>query len=109
MKPETEFKWLVNLLNSSYIKGYFKTNSGCKKDFERASGSSENNNEFKKWFDFLLEHGAIESYGNVSTNIYGKSVPTYVIVYKKLIKILRKNKFYQPIKKVMYDEYESLK
>ena len=109
MKSETEYKWIVNLLNSPYIKGLWGNKGGCKKDFERISGSSENNKEFKKWFDYLLEDGAIEMFGNINTNIYGKSVSVYIIIYKKLIRILRKNDFYQPVKQVMYKEYENLK
>ena len=106
MESETEFRWIVNLLNSSYIKGYFKSESGCKRDFERTSGSGENNKYFRKWFDSLLECGVIEFHSNLKSRC--KAVPTYVIVYKKLIKILRKNEFYDPTKRIMYKEYESI-
>jgi len=107
VRSETEFKWIVNLLNSSYVKGWFKSTGGCEKDFERISGSGENNNQFAKWFAYLLEVGAIEPYGIVKT--HKNSVQAFIIIYKKLIKVLSNNDLYNPTKKIMYKEYENLK
>ena len=99
MKPETELKWIVNLLNSPYVKGLFKSKGGCKKEIERVCGSSENNREFYKWFNYLLENGAIEEFGK--TDSHSKPVTAYVIIYKKMDKILIKNPLYDKITNVM--------
>lgn len=103
MKSETEFRWIVNLLNSPYVKGFWGSRSGCKRDFERISGSGEKNKYFRKWFNFLLECGAIEHYGD--TNTHGKFVPGYVVIYKKLYKILIKNKLYISVAKIINEKY----
>jgi len=103
MKSEIEFKWIVNLLNCPFIKKTFKTIGGCKKDFERVSGSGENNMEFRRWFDLLIEQGAIEEFGFCDSR--GKRVMNYVIIYKKLEKILSKNEIYPSVIKVMDKKY----
>lgn len=103
MKSEIEFKWLVNLLTSPYVKKIIKCQGGCKKDFERVSGSSENNKEFHKWFEYLISIGAIEFYQDIKTR--SKTVPTYVVNYKKLSKILFMNKMYPLVEKIAYKKY----
>jgi len=102
MKPEKEFEWIVKLLNSRYLKGgILKFNGGgCKSDFEREVGASENNKEFRKWLEMLIEKGILEFFEKREVGSFGKAVDTYVVVYPKLEELLIANRLYTPTRKI---------
>lgn len=102
MKQEIEYKWIVNLLNSDYLKGgFFKPSlGGCKKDFEKVAQAPENSKEFLKFFKELIEIGTIESCGKKSVGRSSNFVDHYLIIYVKLEKRLRSNVLYFPSKKI---------
>jgi len=101
MKSEIEFKWIVNLLNSKYLKGGFirKQIGGCKRDFEVEAGASENDKEFRKWINLLIEEGILEFFKKKSVGT-SKMVDTYVIKYNELESLLHNNPLCKPAKKV---------
>jgi len=90
MKKEVEWKWIVNLLSSDYVKSSFGNNkSGCKRDFEKIAGASENNKEFHFWLEFLIENGYLQEAGMINTH------KTYVIIKKRLIELARNHDLYK--------------
>ena len=100
MKPETELKWVINLLNSHYLKGgYFnKQKSGCKKDFEEVAGASLNSRKFGIWIDYLIKIGALE-FHEIRENNMSRPINTYIIIYNKLNELLIQNSLYEPMMK----------
>lgn len=107
MRCEKEFMWIIRLLNSPYVKGFFKKKVGCKKDFERTVCSPERNKEFNIWLNELIEEGSLEKSNEMAFGLRGNvKVQGYVINSKVLIKRLNKNKMYQDslkyFKKVLY-------
>lgn len=97
MKDEKECEWLVNLLNSELFK-----HSGCKSDFERVAGASENNKDFRRWIDLLIEREC------VVFSCVKNGVDTYVVDRKKLMDFLRKNRFYENMKRFILNQETAL-
>ena len=104
MKEEVEFKWIVNLLNSPFVKGVFNNNGGCKKDFERYAGASENNSKFSTWFNQMNDCNAIQ-YSGFKKSSHGRNIESYVIIFKELNEILIGNSLYRPLMKIMDKKY----
>lgn len=103
MKPEKEVFWIVNLLKSKFVRkllGEFIV--GCRYEFERVAGASENNKSFKEWMDILIEEGCFEPFGK--RKFVGGTIDTYVIDKNKLIKRLRKIEFYKDIRNLIRTE-----
>jgi len=102
VKEEIEFKWIVSLMNSPYLKGGIlrKQIGGCKKDFERIACVAENHKIFRQWLDGLIKEGILEffEYKDEKT----RPVKTYVINGGLLEKKLSKNKLYEPVMKYMH-------
>lgn len=96
MKPAKEFEWLLKLRNCKFVRrGLFRKTGlgGCKNEFEKCLGISENNKTFRKWFNCLVLYGAIEVFEK--KNIGGiKEVDTYVINIKKIDKLIEGNHLY---------------
>lgn len=65
MKPEKEFQWLILLIRSNFVKGWFRSKSGTKKDFERVVKAPQNSNEFYRWFNELVKDGCINNDGKI--------------------------------------------
>jgi len=94
MKPEKEVFWLVNLLNSKFVKKRIGAcNCGCKSDFEKVAGASINDKIFNKWADYLIEIGIFE-FSEIGYNKTNIPVKLYFINGSKLIKRLREIPFY---------------
>ncbi len=100
MKPEIEFKWMVNLLNSEFLKGgiFRKQISGCKNDFEVVAGASQSNKEFRKFLNELIKEDCLEFFEK--KKVIGGNVDTYVIIGKLLEKRLMSNSLYSPTRKL---------
>lgn len=96
MKPEKEFKFIIRMLNSNYIKdGLFsKPKGGCKKDYEKLVGASESDKEFYEWINELINFGVLESCG-IDESSKGKEIEHYIINYNLLVKIAENNKIYK--------------
>ncbi|MBU0958191.1 MAG: hypothetical protein KKF56_05270 [Nanoarchaeota archaeon] len=107
MKPEIEFKWIVNLLNSKFLKGGIFTESvgGCRSDFEKIAKAPENSKEFLKWFKQLIEDGTFELVNN-NESTEKKRVNYYVINGGLLEGKLMENELYKPAKGVFYKYYK---
>ena len=99
MKEEIEFKWIINLMASKHVKGFFTVYPICKKDFERVAGAGENNKAFSKWFYFMVNTGSIEYYDNEKSR--GFITDRYLVNKKIIYKRLQKLNIYKPLKKVM--------
>jgi len=100
MKPEKEVLWMVNLLNSKYVKRSFGVSyGGYKSDFEKVAGASENNKYFRAWLNLLIEEKILEPYKDKKTNTFGNDIQTYVINSNKLLAKLRQNWVYKTIGK----------
>ena len=97
MKEEQEFLWLVNLLKSDFSKL-----GGCKKDFEKCAGASENSKLFKELFEELKNDESIFFVENKSTT--GKSVDIYMLDKKKLVKKLKQCPLYNSVKGIIVRE-----
>jgi len=100
MKPEIEFKWIVNLLNSQFLKGGFfrRQSSGCKSEFERIAEAPLNNKEFRKWLNYMIKENVFEFFER--KKVIGGNVDTFVINGGKLEKKLRENQIYDPTRKI---------
>lgn len=96
MKEEILFKWIVNLLSSHLVKGVIIKRPGCKKDFERIAGASENSNLFSEWFYDCVKDGSIEYYGEQKIN-KSKTVKSYLINRKKMDRKLCELQIYEPL------------
>lgn len=100
MKDEQDLKWIILLYNSPYTRNLlnFKLGRvGCKKDFERAVGASENNKLFQFWFKRLLAFGVLEKRGIIRKgNRNNVVVNGYVINTSQLVKYAKSNSFYSP-------------
>ena len=102
MKPEKEFAWMVKLLNSKYRKNVWgKTIGGCKRDFEIEGGASENDKEFNKWLNSLIEQGILVIF-EMRTSGKGRPVETYIVNFKELESLLKENPLY-PFAKKYFD------
>lgn len=99
MKPEKEFEWIVKLFNSKFKRGAIRSIGGCKADFEREVGTSENNKEFRVWLDGLIKQGVLEFLKKNKRGNFGKEVNTYVVNFNKLESLLEKNPLYNPAKR----------
>ena len=95
MKPETEFKWIINLLNGKFYKNLFSSNPGFKRQFEKQAGSYKNNTDFSKWFYKLVDKKIIVFHSLKYTTM-SKPVKTYVINKRLLDKLLTHNILYKP-------------
>ena len=72
MKDEKEALWIAKLLKSKFIKRIFGGSvGGCISDFEKAVGTYENDKEFRKWMNKLIEEGDIEFYERKNWEICG--------------------------------------
>lgn len=100
MKSEIEFKWIVNLLDSNYLKGGFfnKQIGGCKADFELVAGASQSNKNFRKWINVLIEDKTFEFFEK--KKVVGGEVDTYVICYPLLENKLMQNPLYSSTRKI---------
>jgi hypothetical protein len=95
MKPEKELIWCFQLSTSQYCGGFFKkAEGGCKKDFERLLNAPENDNDFLNWIKSLIEEGSLEFVGQIQKSNRGRTVPAYVVNFKKLLDRMRRNQFY---------------
>lgn len=94
MKEEVEFKLIVCLLNSRFVKGLFKKPGGCKKDFEKVCSVNEKNYEFRKWLDDLIRHGCLEFVQTIKYR--GGKVDTYLVNKKFMEEKLKLNPIYNP-------------
>lgn len=79
MGDEKEIVWLVKLLQSKYTKRIIGTKSGCKRDFEVELCISENDKNFRKFLDVLIQTDILEF-----QNVY-KTGKYYSLNRKKLI------------------------
>lgn len=96
MKSEKELVWIFVLLNSHFVKGLFTSpEKGCKKDYERLLNAPENNKEFNKWINELIQEGSLEHSGRIERPD-GKKVETYIVISSILLERLRKNTYYNP-------------
>ena len=103
MKPEKEVLWIVNLLKSRFVKRKFGGSiGGCKSDFEKVARASENNKDFRGWIDKLIEEGSIEFFER--KRVIGKSVNTYVVNSRRLVKRLKNTEFYNSMKEIVLNE-----
>ena len=101
MKPAKEFEWLLKLRDCKFKRGLIKTIGGCKSEFERCLGISENDKEFRKWFDILVSLGVIEVFER--KNMGGiKEVDSFVFNQKEVDKLIEKNNIH-PFAKKFYD------
>lgn len=100
MKNEKEFEWIVKLLNSRFIKcGIFKRQmGGCKKDFEREVGASENCKALSDWLDELIINQTLEFFEKQDRIDY------YVINKKRLLKRLEENSLYPLIERIVNED-----
>jgi hypothetical protein len=101
MKEEKEFKWLLKLRESEFIKKSFGNKGGCKRDFEIEFRISENDKEFRRWLDLLIIEEVLEVFEVRKVGYVRKPVNTYIINKNKLDKKLNDNKYYQEVKKIV--------
>lgn len=101
MKKEVELKWIINILNSLYLKGglFKKKIGGCKKDFEKCAGASESDKAFRIWLDSLIEEGYFEEF---EERIIGRGSPvkTYLVIPERFEELLRDNELYQKTERI---------
>lgn len=108
MRSEIEFKWIVNLLNSQFLKGgvFGERIGGCLKDFEIVAGASQNAINFNKWAKELIGNGTFEFVREIKNPRGGKSKITYAIIFPKLESKLFKNPLHNPSKGYYWKYYK---
>lgn len=95
MKAEKEFVWLLLLLESPYQRGTFRSNPGCKRDFERVVCAPQKNKEFTLWFQELVDEGCFESVGTVRRRMRTSVVyEGFVVNRRKITKRLSRNTYF---------------
>lgn len=95
IKPEKEVVWLFKLAESKHCGNFLKKPiSACKKDFQRFLNAPENDKNFIKWIDELIEEGVLIFSEYIKRTNGGRPISSYVVDFKKLIEKLRNNEYY---------------
>jgi hypothetical protein len=94
MKEITKFYWIVNLLDSKFVKTLFNYKLGTKRDFEIIAQAPENFKPFRVWFDEMIINEVFIKI-NDSYYIDGRKLEnelTKCYLYPKLKRFFDKNK-----------------
>jgi len=84
----------MKLVDSPFKKGLFsRKNTACKKDFERYLGFYENNKDFNKWIDNLIEEGCLICAGKEPKGI-GKMTDVFIVDNKTTFLRLKRLQVY---------------
>ena len=101
MKEEVELKYLSILYNSNdYVKKLLgKSVGGCKSDFSRMCGISENDYKFRQWLKKLIELNILEKMGERD------GITLYFINKGNILSFSREQELYLKIRKIAYDDF----
>lgn len=107
MKEETEFKWIVNLLNNEdgSLSG---SKGGTIKEFEKYAKAPFNSKEFRNWFNLLMKKSII-SFFRYEDNPVGIPTKIYTFNAMKLIDYLNNFDLYKKAYKVALKDYFAIK
>lgn len=107
MKKERELIWMVKLLNSEYVRtrSIKKQKSGCKRDFEILVGAPENDKNFRRFLNELIEQGYLVMFEK--KRAVGL-IATYVVDSDKLRKRMVENPEYEAVRTAVLREESPL-
>ena len=105
VKEEKEVLWIAKILRSKFCDNRTKLFGGCKTDFEKAVGASENSKDFRSWFDSQVQDGSIVFFEKRTIGNFGNFVDTYIARHDSFIKMWQEREIYKLFLRILEDEH----